>query len=88
METKKSSIQLSALINMNNWNKVESEIKKIFCYHYPVKYFKPIAICFNHVKKLFMGKFPGYKNVIPFIMILTIPLILSLQRQGSWMVII
>ena len=58
----KGDIQLSKLVDMSNPGKVLNEIKKIFCYHYPAHNFNPVKSFFVQVKKIFDGKFRGYKK--------------------------
>lgn len=55
-------VQLSKLIDMNNPGKILNEVKKTFCYHYQAKYFQPVKSYFIQVKKIFEGKFRGYKK--------------------------
>ena len=57
-----NTIQLSELVDMNNPGKVLHEVKKIICYHYPAKYFNPVKTYFIQAKKIFDGKFQGYKK--------------------------
>ncbi|MBN2532239.1 MAG: HD domain-containing protein [Spirochaetales bacterium] len=57
-----NAIQLSRLIDMSNPGKVLNEIKKIFCHHYPANRFNPVKSYFVQVKRIFEGKFKGYKR--------------------------
>lgn len=55
------SVQLSQLISNPSPEAIISEAGKIFCYHYPEKNFDEIYDSFIIIKKLFEGRFPGYK---------------------------
>lgn len=57
-----NTIQLSKLVDMSNPGKVLHAVKKIFCYHYPANHFNPVKSYFIQVKKIFDGKFKGYKK--------------------------
>lgn len=56
------NFQLAALIDMKNPKAVIEEIKKVFCYHYPSKYYNPVKKNIAHTQKLFSGKYPGYRE--------------------------
>ena len=55
------NIQLASFINTTNPKVVISEVKTLFSVHYPKKYFNAINKSYRNIKKLFEGKFPGYK---------------------------
>jgi Holliday junction resolvase len=57
-----NTIQLSKLVDMSNPGKVLNEVKKIFCYHYPAPLFNQVKSYFAQVKRIFNGKFKGYKK--------------------------
>jgi hypothetical protein len=54
-------VQLSQLMSDPAPQTIITEVKKIFCYHYPSGSFGDIYKNFLLIKKLFEGKFPGYK---------------------------
>jgi len=54
-------IQISNLIDTSTHKAIVAEVKKIFSYHYPAKYFSAINRSYRLVKTLHEGKFPGYK---------------------------
>ena len=54
-------IQLSRIIRTPTPKSILAEVKKIFCYHYPDKYFIDIHKNYALLKRLFEGKFHGYK---------------------------
>ncbi|MFH0977295.1 MAG: HD domain-containing protein [Spirochaetota bacterium] len=56
----KDKIILADLIDLHNSKAVFTEVKKIFCYHYPKTFFKEIEKCYKQVKSLFEGKFSDY----------------------------
>ncbi len=53
-------IQLSQLIRPTP-KAILAEVRKIFCYHYPSKYFIDVYKNYTLIKQLFEGKFPGYR---------------------------
>jgi hypothetical protein len=57
-----NTIQLSKLVDMSNPGKVLHEVKKIFCYHYSPQLFSRVKSHFHQVRKIFDGKFKGYKK--------------------------
>jgi len=54
-------VQLCQLINPPTPKAIMAEVKRIFSYHYPVKSFSNVHLTYTLTKKLFEGKFPGYK---------------------------
>lgn len=56
-----NAVQLSSLINSKSRREVMGEVKRIFNFHYPKRRFKIIRDSYLLTKKLFAGKFPGYK---------------------------
>lgn len=56
-----NTIQLSKLIASSAPDVIMKEVKRIFSYHYPSQYFRRIHHNYIMTKKLFDGKFPGYK---------------------------
>lgn len=54
-------IQISHLIDTSTHKVIVAEVKKIFSYHYPARYFSAINRSYRLVKNLHEGKFPGYK---------------------------
>lgn len=54
-------VQLSQLISDPTPKTIITEVKRIFCYHYPLKHFSKLNSNYLLVGKLFAGKFPGYK---------------------------
>jgi len=56
-----NTIQLSKLIASSAPDVIMQEVRRIFSYHYPPQYFSRIHHNFIITKKLFDGKFPGYK---------------------------
>jgi len=54
-------VQLSQLMGNPTPKTIITEVKKIFCYHYPSGSFSDIYKNYLLIKKLFEGKFPGYK---------------------------
>lgn len=53
--------QLSQLINTSTDKAILEGVKKIFSYHYPVKYFRAVNRSYRLVKNLYEGGIPGYK---------------------------
>jgi hypothetical protein len=56
-----NTIQLSQLIGTPTPKVIITEVKRIFSYHYPSKSFSGIHGNYKILKKLFDGKFPGYR---------------------------
>jgi len=59
---KNGEIFLQDLIDIKKPTDVLSEVRKIYAYHYDKKYFSIIESVFKDIKRLFEGKFPGYKS--------------------------
>jgi hypothetical protein len=58
MET---GVILANILDTSNSDKIFNEVKKIFSYHYDVTELNIITDAYDKVKKLFNGKFSGYK---------------------------
>ena len=56
-----NDVQLSQLIGTHTPKVIMAEVKRIFSYHYPIKYFHEFQRNFVLLVKLFEGKFPGYQ---------------------------
>jgi hypothetical protein len=56
------TVQLSQLVKQTRPEDVLKAVKKIFCYSYTASKFSIINKCFKMIKKLFLGKYPGYKK--------------------------
>jgi hypothetical protein len=59
--TYNTMVQLSHLIDTSTHRAIVAEVKKVFSYHYPVKYFSAVNRSYGLVKNLYEGKFPTYK---------------------------
>ena len=59
--TDNTMVQLSHLIDTSTHRAIVAEVKKIFSFHYPVKYFSAVNRSYGLVKNLYEGKFPNYK---------------------------
>ncbi len=55
------NVQLASLLTDNKVETIFKEVKRIYCFYYSKKTWKFINHCFTGVKKLFKGKFVGYK---------------------------
>ncbi len=56
-----SPVQLASILDSSDPRAVIDEIGRIFCYHYPKARFRKIRASYAVVRKLFQGKFPGYR---------------------------
>lgn len=59
--TSSHPMQLSQVIRTPTPKAILTEVRKIFCYHYPDNYFIDVYKNYTLLKRLFEGKFPGYK---------------------------
>ncbi|TAL36593.1 MAG: hypothetical protein EPN93_07145 [Spirochaetes bacterium] len=57
-----SNVQLAGLLDTRDPRAVIEEIRRIFCYHYPKTRFKKIKSSYGLIKKLFEGRFPGFRS--------------------------
>lgn len=55
-------VQLSRLLQDHSPDGVITEVRKIFCYHYPDHSFNPIEQSYMQTKALYGGDFPGYRS--------------------------
>jgi len=55
------TVQLSKLVDTSTHKAILEEVRKIFLYHYPVRYFRAVNRTYRNVKKLYGGKYRGYK---------------------------
>jgi len=53
--------QLSHLIDTSTHKASMTEVKRIFSYHYPARYFTAVSRSYRLVKNLYEGKIPGYR---------------------------
>jgi hypothetical protein len=53
--------QLSQLVDTSTHNALMEEVRRIFSYHYPDRYFRRVNRTYNLVKKLYSGGIRGYK---------------------------
>ncbi len=53
--------QLSQLVDTSTHNALLEEVRRIFSYHYPARYFRRVNRTYNLVKKLYRGGIRGYK---------------------------
>jgi len=58
-ETK--DVQLAMLVDKNRPERVLDEVKKIYCHHYPSRGFAPVKKNFSLVRKVFLGRYRGYR---------------------------
>lgn len=54
-------VQLSQLVDTSTHKAILEEVKRIFSYHYPAKYFRAVNRIYIIVKKLYGGGIRGYK---------------------------
>jgi hypothetical protein len=62
MKKVKKTLQLSSLLNSYQPDAVFKEVKRIFRYHYPAAAFQPVKLVYPFIKKLFAGKWKGYRK--------------------------
>ena len=55
------TVQLSKLVDTSTHKAILEEVRRIFLYHYPARYFRAVNRTYRNVQKLYGGEIRGYK---------------------------